>query len=55
MTAEREAVIWCPRCREIKGEVQRVPTGNAGVYTHRTNPDPLPKVCACGTVLERKQ
>jgi hypothetical protein len=52
---EREAVVWCPKCREILGEVLRIPTGNEGVYTHKTNPDPLPKKCECGTVLERNQ
>jgi len=53
--SEREACIWCPRCREIKGEVFRIPTGHEGVVTHKTNPDPLPKKCECGAVLERKQ
>lgn len=50
---EREATIWCPKCREMKGEVLRIPTGREGVYTHKTEPDPLPKKCACGTALER--
>ena len=55
MSVERECVVWCPSCMEIKGEIQRIPTGNQGVYTHRAVPDPMPKKCECGTVLERKQ
>lgn len=55
MSEEREAIVWCPHCREIKGEIQRIPTGNAGVFVHRSIPNPLPKKCECGTVLERKQ
>jgi hypothetical protein len=55
MSSEREAIVWCQKCRDIKGEIQRVPTGNRDVYTHKTVPDPLPKKCDCGTVLERKQ
>lgn len=51
---EREAVVWCPRCREDKGEIQRIPAWNEGVYVHKAVPDPLPKKCACGTNLERK-
>lgn len=51
---EIEAVIWCPRCREDKGEIRRIPTGNEGVYVHRTVPEALAKQCACGTNLERK-
>lgn len=53
--SEREAVVWCPKCKEIKGEVLRIPTGNSGVYVNKPNPDPLPTKCECGTVLERKQ
>lgn len=55
MSESLEARIWCPKCRELKGEIQRIPTGREGVYTHRTVPDPMPKKCECGTVLERKQ
>lgn len=55
LSGELESLIWCPRCKEIKGEVQRIPTGNSGVFIHRTKPDPMPKKCACGTNLERKQ
>lgn len=51
---ERESVIWCPKCREDRGEILRVPTENKNVFTHKTNPNPLPKKCACGTNLERK-
>jgi len=51
---ELEAKVWCPRCREEKGEILRIPTGSEGAYVHKTNPDPLPKTCACGTNLERK-
>jgi hypothetical protein len=54
MSNELEAVVWCPLCREEKGEIYRAPTGNAGVFTHRTVPEQLPKTCACGTNLERK-
>ena len=53
--SELESLIWCPRCKEIKGEVVRVPASSPGVYVHKTKPDPLPKKCECGTVLERKQ
>jgi hypothetical protein len=53
VTAEREAQVWCPSCLEIKGEILRIPTGSDGVYQHRTNPDPLPKKCECGTTIER--
>lgn len=55
MSAELESVVWCPRCREVKGEVRRIPTGQEGVYRNQPTPDPLPKTCDCGTVLERKQ
>ncbi len=51
---DRETVIWCARCREDKGEVLRIPTGNSGVFEHKTNPDPLPRTCDCGASLERK-
>ncbi len=53
--SDLESVIWCPKCREDKGEVLRIPTGREGVFTHKTNPDPMPKKCDCGCVLERKQ
>ena len=49
-----EAIIWCPKCGENKGEVLRVPADKPGVYQHQTNPDPLPKKCDCGTNLERR-
>jgi len=52
---EREAIIWCQHCKEIKGEIHRIPTGNEGVFIHKSNPDPLPKKCECGAVLERKK
>jgi len=54
VSIEREAIVWCPKCGETKGEILRVPTGNQGVFTHKTNPDPLPKYCECGTVIVRK-
>lgn len=49
-----EARIWCPLCREVKGEIQRIPADNEGVFVHRVVPENLGKRCACGTVLERK-
>lgn len=56
--SEREAVIWCPNCRVDKYEIQRIPTGEQGVYEHSTVPQNLTpeqrKFCLCGTVLERK-
>lgn len=55
MSIQREAIIWCPKCRENKGEVFRVPTGKPDVFEHSTNPDPMPKRCDCGAVLERRQ
>lgn len=55
MTAEREAVIWCPQCREEKYEIVRIPTGNEGVFHHKSNPPGRnEKVCQCGTNLERR-
>ena len=53
--SELETIIWCPKCRELKGEILRIPTGQENVFTHKSTPDPLPKKCECGTVLERKQ
>jgi len=56
MSAAVEAVLWCPLCEEAKGEIQRIPTGNEGVYTHRRVPDPLPTMCDLHNVpLQRKQ
>lgn len=56
MTVEREAVIWCPRCREEKYEIRRVPTGNEGVFVNKTYPEGrTEKHCECGTILERKR
>ena len=59
MTAEVEAVIFCPRCGIDKYEVRRIPTGAEGVYHHVTYPGSIPveakKVCECGTQLERKK
>lgn len=58
MSAEREAVIWCPACREDRFEILRIPTGEQGVVEHKTNPANLTpaqrKFCVCGAVLERK-
>ena len=52
---EREAVLWCPNCGEARGEIQRVATGNEGVYTHRVFPAGLGKKCAvCGKKIERE-
>ena len=59
MPREREAVIWCPKCRVEKFEVWREPTGADGVHTHVVVPADVPldarKFCACGAVLERKR
>ena len=56
--AERECVIWCPRCKVEKYEIRRIPTGQGGVFHHATYPESIPaeakKVCQCGTVLQRK-
>lgn len=58
MSAEVEAVIWCPRCRIEKYEIRRIPTGQEGVYSHGTYPESIPaedrKACSCGAPLERK-
>lgn len=53
---ETESVVWCPKCKVDKYEVLRVPTGNSGVFEHRTNPPEKSGVhkCECGTNLERK-
>lgn len=57
--SEREAVIWCPSCREDKYEIQRRPTGFEGVHEHVTVPPNLTaaqrKYCVCGTTLTRKE
>lgn len=52
---ELEATIWCPACRIEKGRVFREPAGNEHVFVHVTEPANLPKVCGCGTNLERKR
>jgi hypothetical protein len=55
MSEEREAVIWCPSCREAKYEIHRIPTGRTGVYQHvSVPPNRSEKACACGALLERK-
>lgn len=58
MMGEREAVVWCPRCRTEKFEVWRVRTENEDVFEHITQPLSIPpearKRCECGTQLERK-
>lgn len=56
MSLEREAVVWCPKCRENKFEVLRVPTGADGVHHHVTEPKERAgmKHCECGAILERK-
>jgi uncharacterized Zn finger protein (UPF0148 family) len=54
--SEREAVIWCPICQQIKGEVMRVPADNPGVFVNKPVPDPMPKNCdQCRTPLVRRQ
>lgn len=53
---ERECVIWCPKCREEKFEIRRIPTGSEGVFVHKSYPEGRnEKVCECGTLLERKR
>lgn len=58
MSEEIECVVWCPHCGIDKYEVRRIPTGANGVYEHKAyRGDPLkepPKICECGTVLERR-
>lgn len=52
---EREAVIWCPKCRAEKYEIRRIPTGADGVFRHASYPEGRSeKMCECGTPLERK-
>jgi hypothetical protein len=51
-----EATIWCPVCKENKGEVQRVPTGMEGVFVNKPVPDPMPKKCGvCNATLARRE
>lgn len=57
---ELEAVVHCPRCREDRFEVWRVPVeGSDGVYQNVTNPPNISpmqmKACVCGSVLERRR
>lgn len=56
MSAEIEAVIWCPKCRETKYEVLRIPAGSEGHHRHVAEPKERAgmKYCECGTPLERK-
>ena len=59
-----ECVLWCPKCRKDKWEVERKPTGCEGVYQHvlrqMSENKGLQKTCAhCSTpvaqvMLERK-
>lgn len=56
--SEREAVIWCPRCREDKCEVLRVQAGNEGVYQNVVNPPERAgqiRCEQCDSLLERKK
>lgn len=56
MPAEVECVLWCPKCREDKYEIRRVPTGKEGVYEHASYPPGRnEKACECGVILERKK
>ena len=56
MQFEKESTIWCPRCKAEKYEIRRVPTGNEGVFVHKSYPEGRnEKYCECGTVLERKK
>lgn len=51
-----EATIWCPVCKENRGEVLRIPTGMEGVFVNKPNPDPMPKKCVtCNAALVRKE
>lgn len=55
MSAELESIVWCPSCKEDRGEIRRVPADKPGVFMNVTTPSPLPKFCAaCGTIIERK-
>lgn len=55
MSAELEAIVWCPVCMEDRGEIRRVQTANEGVFVNETTPSPLPKRCSvCDTIIERK-
>ena len=53
---ERECVVICPRCQVPKYEIRRIPTGQEGVYVHKSYPEGRnEKYCECGAVLERKR
>lgn len=55
MSVDVEAIVWCPKCREDKFVVYRVPTTNPAVFTHEAKPkDAVATKCQCGAVLERK-
>lgn len=57
---EREATVWCPRCRVAKYHVLRKPTEREGVHEHVHEwIEPIPNsrdpiVCKCGATLERR-
>ena len=47
--------VWCPRCRELVGEVWSAQVNDTGVREYFTKPSPLPKRCdVCDAVIERK-
>lgn len=57
---EIETTVWCPKCREDHFRVMRVPTGQTGVFEHRTEvlgPElKNRKTCReCGGPLSRKE
>ena len=56
---ERECIVWCPKCRKDKFEVQRQPTSQNGVYQNVildiSSDKAMRWICEdCNGVLERK-
>jgi hypothetical protein len=58
--SEMECVTWCPKCKDDKFKVLRMPTSTEGVFRHERRPMKVPEPVSglhcddCGTLLERK-
>ncbi len=53
MMDQNERII-CVKCGEVCGEIERIPTGQNGVWRNRAIPNPLPSLCpVCGGVVRR--
>jgi hypothetical protein len=58
--ANIECISWCPKCKDDKFEVIRVPTGVEGIVQHERRPVKVPEPVSglhcddCETLLERK-